>query len=120
FRIVVVWSVFTALTGSADGPVRLIISNPGTSLLIGSMVVVRFLFGAGAAGAYPNISRAVSRWFPYRDRGVAQGTIWMASRTGGAMASLIMGTLMAVGGGWRQAFWILGAVGMVWAIAFYW
>jgi len=84
------------------------------------MVAVRFLFGAGAAGAYPNMSRAISRWFPYKDRGAAQGTIWMASRTGGACASLIMGSLMLVGGGWRQAFYILGAVGAVWALAYYW
>jgi ACS family glucarate transporter-like MFS transporter len=120
FRIVLFWSIFMALTGAADLPVRWIVLSPGPWLLVGSMVVVRFLFGAGAAGAYPNISRAISRWFPYKDRGVAQGTIWMASRIGGAFAAIIMGTLMALGGGWRGAFYILGAVGAVWAVAFYW
>jgi MFS family permease len=120
FRIVIFWSVFMALTGGADVMVRQFISSPEPWLLVAAMVVVRFMFGAGAAGAYPNISRAISRWFPYTDRGVAQGTIWMVSRFGGAASSLIMGTLMIVGGGWRQAFYILGAFGAIWAVAFYW
>ena len=51
-RIVVWWSLFTALTGAANGLVML--------------VAVRFLFGAGEAGAYPNVARVIARWFPLR------------------------------------------------------
>src|SRR5262245_11589753 len=120
FRIVVCWSIFTALTGSADTLVRLVVSSPGPMLLVAALVVVRFLFGAFEAGAYPNISRVVGRWFPYRDRGFAQGFIWMSSRSGGAFAPAIIGGLMAAAGGWRHGFWVLGVVGIMWALAFYW
>ena len=54
-RIVIWWSVFTALTGAAWG--------------LASLLVIRFLFGAGEAGAYPNAARVMSRWFPAAERG---------------------------------------------------
>lgn len=119
FRIVLCWSFFTALTGSIDGLVRVIIAEPGPWLLVAAMMIVRFLFGAGEAGAYPNISRVIGRWFPYRDRGFASGFIWMSSRLGGALAPTIIGTLMLIGG-WRFGFWALGLIGVVWAVVFYW
>src|SRR5580698_1529956 len=50
FRIVLWWSGFTSLTGFAGS----------YSLLL----PIRFLFGAGEAGAYPNMSASISRWFP--------------------------------------------------------
>ena len=79
-RIVLWWSVFTALTGSVDHLLGWFVSHPTPALLLGGMVLVRFLFGIGEAGAYPNVGRALARWFPYRERGLAQGGIWMASR----------------------------------------
>ena len=67
-RIVLWWSAFTCLTGAAIGfPV---------------LVATRFLFGAGEAGAYPNISGVIVRWFPVRERARTQGFIWAASRMG--------------------------------------
>src|SRR5262249_35140448 len=56
-RIVLWWSAFTILTGAAFG--------------FWSLLIVRFFFGAGEAGAFPNIARAVSRWFPEREQGRA-------------------------------------------------
>ena len=50
FRIVLSWSVFTILTG---------FSSTFTMLFI-----IRFLFGIGEAGAYPNATILISRWFP--------------------------------------------------------
>src|SRR5712691_6657981 len=49
-RIVIWWSAFTMLTGAAQG--------------LRSLVMLRFLFGAGEAGAFPNIARSFSRWSP--------------------------------------------------------
>src|SRR5438093_1242928 len=84
-RIVLWWSAFTVLTGcvmkfSLDSGVRLTV--PGTDwqvpLLIDSFVmllIIRFLFGAGEAGALPNAARVVTRWFPPHRRGPAQGLI---------------------------------------------
>ena len=78
-RIVLWWSAFTAITGLVGlrlGPVTM-----GFTLL----VVVRFLFGMGEAGAYPNITRALHNWFPLLQRGFAQGTVWMSGRLMGGL-----------------------------------
>jgi MFS family permease len=111
-RIVIWWSVFTALTG-------MIFPTPGWpvgALLL--MILVRFCFGAGEAGAYPNLTRVVRVWFPVRERAGAQGAIWMSARLGGAIAPVLIG-LLADSLGWQRAFWVLGVIGLVWAILFY-
>ncbi len=104
-RVVVWWSVFTMLTGTA------------TSFL--PLVITRFLFGAGEAGAYPNMAGVVSRWFPVNERARAQGYIWGASRAGGAIAPLLVVPIQEHLG-WRASFWIFGAVGIVWCVAWLW
>jgi MFS family permease len=62
----------------------------------------------------------LGRWFPVRERATAQSFIWLASRLGGAVAPVIIAGLMAAVGGWRQAFWALGVLGILWAAAFLW
>jgi MFS family permease len=119
FRIVVWWSVFTALTGSVDAVTSWLVASPSVGAVVGTMILVRFLFGLGEAGAYPNIGRALARWFPFRERAFALGAIWMASRFGGAFAPLLSALLAEWAGSWRRVFWILGGVGVLWAIAFF-
>jgi MFS transporter, ACS family, glucarate transporter len=103
-RVVLWWSGFTALTGTAFGFVYLLI--------------VRFLFGMGEAGAYPNASIAIARWFPAVEVGRAQSVIWAAGRIGGALTPLLVIPLVHLVG-WRMAFFILGIVGSIWAAAWY-
>jgi MFS transporter, ACS family, glucarate transporter len=103
-RIVVWWSTFTSLTGAAWN--------------ITALVIIRFLFGAGEAGAYPNMAGAVGRWFPAQERARAQGIIWGASRIGGALSPWIVVPLM-VWMGWRNTFYVFGALGIVWAIVWF-
>lgn len=103
-RIVVWWSAFTALTGLTRG--------------FYSLLLTRFLFGIGEAGAYPNIAAALARWFPTRSRAQAQGWIWGASRLGGALAPLIVVPLQRTLG-WRPAFLLLGLAGLVWGITWF-
>jgi MFS family permease len=119
FLIVLWWSLFTALTGGVKALAGLICRQPEPGAFLATMVLVRFLFGLGEAGAYPNIARALGRWFPFRERGTAQGAIWLSSRFGGAVAPAIIGSLVGVASGWQRAFWILGAAGMVWALVFF-
>ena len=121
FRIVVWWSIFTFLTGSVATLAGVFSASPEPWLLLGTLVLVRFLFGLGEAGAYPNISRALGRWFPFHERGTAQGAIWMSSRLGGALAPVTISFLVmlpGVLGGWQGAFHLLGAVGIIWAVGF--
>ena len=103
-RVVVWWSAFTAMTGTA------------TNFLY--LLVVRFLFGVGEAGAYPNASIVIARWFPAVEVGRAQSVIWAAGRIGGALTPLLVIPLVHWAG-WRWAFAVLGAVGVLWAIGWY-
>jgi ACS family glucarate transporter-like MFS transporter len=99
-RIVVCWSAFTCLTGLVSGFLPL--------------VAVRLLFGAGEAGAIPNMSGCVARWFASTEQARAQGAIWAASRAGGVLAPWLVVPIMA-SLGWRSVFWVFGTLGFVWA-----
>jgi ACS family glucarate transporter-like MFS transporter len=103
-RIVLWWSVFTALTGAANG--------------LFMLVAVRFLFGAGEAGAFPNAARVIARWFPLGERGAAQGMILTSAQLGGALAPAIAAYLIR-DLGWRWTFAVFSVLGLVWAAAFY-
>lgn len=100
-KVVLVWSLFTVLTGLATG--------------FASLFLVRFLFGAGEAGAYPNTAIAIRQWFPSVERGRAQAVIWMGSRIGGTLAPLLVIPIQ-MQFGWRTSFYALGVVGVVWVI----
>jgi MFS family permease len=103
-RIVLWWSFFTAATGWATNFVYL--------------VIVRFLFGAGEAGAYPNITKAFSTWLPPNEKSRAQGIVWMASRWGGAFTPVLMAAILRVVD-WRMAFQIFALLGAVWVFFFF-
>ncbi|QJD80712.1 MFS transporter [Spirosoma rhododendri] len=105
FRIVLWWSVFTLLTGLATG--------------FYFLLIVRFLFGAGEAGAFPTVSVAIARWFPSIERGRIQSIVWMGSRMGGAMAP-IMSIQLAESFGWRGVFYLFGGLGLMWAAYWFW
>jgi ACS family glucarate transporter-like MFS transporter len=103
-RIVLWWSGFTMLTGAAVG--------------FRSLVATRFLFGAGEAGAFPNMSRSLSRWFPLSERGQANGVMFFGSRVGG-MLSVPIALVLINRWGWRVSFVIVGALGLGWASAWF-
>jgi MFS family permease len=103
-RIVLWWSAFTMLTGAAWN--------------FTSLFVARFLFGVGEAGAFPNISRSFATWFPTAERGNAHGVIFMGTRVGGALAPPLIVLLMTLVG-WRLAFVVFGALGVIWCV-FWW
>ena len=116
-RIVLWWSFFTALTG-------FIYPTMAYAFLI--MLTVRFLFGMGEAGAYPNIARAFHNWFPYDERGFAKGAVWMAGRfAGGVTPFIVLALLWETGDGpnqivhWRHTFWIFGGLGVIWCVFFF-
>ncbi|MEM0993243.1 MAG: MFS transporter [Bacteroidota bacterium] len=99
--IVSIWSVLTALTGAAWNYV--------------SLLIIRFAFGAGEAGAFPSMSRAIFSWIPLKERGIITGINFSGSRLGAAFA-LPLVAWMITNYGWRSTFFILGVVGVVWAV----
>ncbi len=102
--IVLWWSAFTAFTGMAGG--------------LMSLLVIRFMFGIGEAGSSPCSTGVISRWFEKDEVGKAQGYVWAASRMGGALTPFVVIPVM-VTVGWRAAFYLLGALGVVWAIVWW-
>ena len=103
--IVLWWSAFTAFTGLAGGLV--------------SLLVIRFMFGIGEAGSSPCSTGVISRWFEKGEVGKAQGYVWAASRMGGALTPFVVIPVM-ISVGWRAAFYLLGALGIIWAAVWYW
>ncbi|HYO79961.1 MAG TPA: MFS transporter, partial [Bryobacteraceae bacterium] len=103
-RIVIWWSAFTALTGYMWN--------------FASMYVCRFLFGAGEAGCFPNLTKAFSTWLPTEERVRAQGIMWTFARWGGALTPLLVVKTFEYMS-WRSAFVLFGAIGVIWAAAFY-
>jgi ACS family glucarate transporter-like MFS transporter len=103
-RIVTWWSVFTSLTGVVS-------SYP-------LLLLVRFCFGMGEAGAYPNAATVIGRWIPKLNRGRTWGIIWMTSQIGAAIAPLLVVPIQARYG-WRASFYLFGILGVAWSMVWY-
>jgi sugar phosphate permease len=103
-RIVLWWSVFTAVTGFATG------------LL--SLIVIRFLFGMGEAGAFPTGTAVIAHWFPVAETGRGLSALFLGQTIGAAIAPLIVVPL-AVEYGWRSPFFVNGAIGVLWVVICY-
>ena len=103
-RIVLWWSAFTSLTGAVSS----------YSLLL----LVRFCFGMGEAGAYPNASTVIGRWIPPSHRARAWGVVWMTSQIGAAIAPLLVVPIQARYG-WQASFYLFGFLGVIWGAVWY-
>jgi len=103
--VVTFWSIFTGLTALAWN--------------FSSMLIVRFLFGAGEAGAFPGMARAVYSWIPVNERGLVKGINFSASRLGAAITMPLL-PLMIAKFGWKESFLILMVVGILWAFLWWW
>jgi ACS family glucarate transporter-like MFS transporter len=104
-RIVSWWSVFTLLTAGAWNYV--------------SLLVMRFLFGAGEAGAFPCVARVMSRWIPLRERGTAKGIFFAGAYVSGAVTTMVVTALLPFFT-WREILLGFGLVGFVWVAAWQW
>lgn len=103
--VVLAWSVFTGLTGAAQG--------------LAMLIAVRFLFGVAEAGAYPNAARIMPRWFPLGERGRVQG-VMLASAQIGAVATPVAAAYLIQLAGWRWMFVGFAVLGCAWALGFWW
>jgi sugar phosphate permease len=103
--IVTWWSALTAATTAAWSA--------------GSMIAIRFLFGAGESGAFPIATQSLVRWTLPAERGFAQGVTHAGSRLGSAVTPPLVAFLIAVYG-WRMPFLVFGALGITWAVIWFW
>ena len=95
------WALFTALTAATQNLAQLILARLG--------------LGAGEAGGYPSSAKAVSLWFPTRERAFATSIYDSGARFGTAVALPIVAALIAWLG-WRGSFIVTGALGVVWVV----
>ncbi|MFC5603434.1 MFS transporter [Sporosarcina koreensis] len=101
---VLMWSIFTALTGAVWS--------------LASMIIIRFFFGIGEGGFQPSSSKLISQTFPTDKRAWAM-SIMLSS---GGIVSLIVPLLsayMLTTIGWRISFLILGGIGIIITILFW-
>ncbi|MCX6904799.1 MAG: MFS transporter, partial [Verrucomicrobia bacterium] len=103
-RIVLWWSGFTMLTAAAGS--------------FTSLVVTRFLFGAGEAGAWPSVARTFSRWIPRSERGTIQGIFFSGAHLAGGVTPMIVLALLPLMN-WRAVFVLFGLTGIAWALTWY-
>jgi len=102
--VVSFWSLFTGLTAA--------------TVNFSSLLICRFLFGVGEAGAFPGCARAVYSWIPMSERGLTQGIIFSGSRIGLAFALPVVAWMVHTLG-WRTSFVLLGIVGALWAVIWF-
>jgi ACS family hexuronate transporter-like MFS transporter len=99
--LAVAWySVMAMLTSLANG--------------LGSFCTFRFLLGAGEAANWPGATKAVSEWFPAKERAIAVALFDSGSAIGGAVAPALVVWLFHEFGTWRPVFLITGALGFLW------
>jgi MFS transporter, ACS family, hexuronate transporter len=114
------WSVANMLTAAARS--------------VTSLGTYRCLLGLGEAGVWPAASKAVSEWFPARERALAIGFYTMGATIGATVAPYVVIPLatypyaeqlpwvarwLGEGAGWRLAFLLTGAAGLVWLVPWF-
>jgi MFS family permease len=104
-RIVFWWSLLTAATGLAGG--------------LASLMMIRFLFGIGEAGAFPGVARVYDRWLPGMAHGRGFGIVLMAGTWSGFLTQPVVSGLMGHFS-WRWVFAACALPGLVWAAVWLW
>ena len=89
-----------------------------TSLVrgIGDFRAFRFLLGMGEAANWPGATKAVSEWFPDRERAWAVALFDSGSSIGGAIAPFLVLFVYHTFGNWRPTFLVTGSLGFLWLL----
>ena len=95
---VLMWSIFTAMTGAAWS--------------LTSMIMIRFLFGIGEGGFQPSSSKLISQTFPSSKRAWAMSIMLS---TGGIVSLIVpvLSVYLLTTIGWRVSFLVLGGIGLI-------
>lgn len=107
--IMIFWSLACASHGIASNVMMLAMS--------------RLLLGAGEGGGFPAATRAVTEWFPAKDRATAMGIINAGTAVGGVLAPPLIAQIVLYVhwlqlASWRWVFFLTGAAGLLWT--FWW
>ncbi|ROQ38199.1 sugar phosphate permease [Frondihabitans sp. PhB188] len=105
FVIAILWGIATLATGMSVG--------------FWSLFIARLVLGFSESAAFPTATSAMTRWVPADRNGFVQGVVHSASRLGNAAAPLIVAYLIVAFGSWREMFFILGGISVLWGIVWY-
>jgi ACS family glucarate transporter-like MFS transporter len=111
--LVLGWSLLTGAVALAAA----LPADPALAFLF--LLGVRFLFGMFQAGGFPTLARVLADWMPIKMRASAQGMTWTFSRLGGAFVPFLFLWLFDYFGTWTTPFWIMGGLGVLWAVLFW-
>lgn len=98
------WSIFCGLTSIATG--------------FASLLILRVLFGMAEGPICSSANKMINGWFPNKEAATAVGILSAGSPLGGVVAGPIVGYL-ALAFGWRPAFVIICAIGLVWMLIWF-
>lgn len=101
---VLVWSIATVLHGFATGTV--------------GFIAARTLLGLSESGNFPAANKTVAEWFPRKERAFATGLYNSGSNIGAIVAPLLVPWLV-INYGWEYAFYVTGALGIVWLLLWF-
>lgn len=96
------WSVLCGLTGAVMG--------------FGQLFVVRALFGFAEGPMNSTTNRTITNWFPREETSRTIGFTFSGQTVGSAIAAPVVG-LLALAYGWRISFFAIGALGLLWVVA---
>jgi ACS family hexuronate transporter-like MFS transporter len=99
--IIIIWSLAGMFHALARSALHFILGRIG--------------LGLGEAGNFPAAMKAVSEWFPKKERGLATGIFNSGTSIGVVLALLIVPWILNHYG-WHEVFWITGGIGFVWLI----
>ncbi|HPU56647.1 MAG TPA: MFS transporter, partial [Verrucomicrobiota bacterium] len=93
----------------------------GMAFALVMLVISRFLLGMGAGGGFPAATRAVTEWFPVKERSTAMGIINAGTAVGAVAAPWLIWVVLNYTGWfgiapWRWVFILSGALGLVWTV----
>lgn len=101
----VIVAVTTALTGAVSG--------------MWTAMLARVGLGAGEGSAFPTATKAMSKWLPQEKWGWGQGVTHSSSRLGNAITPPLIAVII-VSLGWRESFYIMGAISVIWVFVWLW
>ena len=96
------WSVLSGLTGMVTG--------------FGQLFLVRALFGFAEGPMNSTTNRTITNWFPREETAQTIGFTFSGQTIGSAIAAPVVG-LVALTYGWRVAFFVISALGLLWVVA---
>lgn len=122
---IIIWSVAAVLHAVAlplgEGAVTVLglFGVTGLSVSVIGFIIARALLGFGEAGNFPAAIKATAEYFPKKDRAFATGIFNSGSNVGAILAPLTV-PWMAMHWGWQSTFVVIGAVGLLWLIFWFW